>query len=141
VRQAANPSFHPFDVVSYEVNTKLVAEDETVTTANVVLRVNGNVHSATATGQGPVNALDVCLRQCLSARYPAISDIRLVDYKVRVLVEWSDHEHSWTTVGISDNVIAASWYALVDALRLELIRLQGKDEQRDALVEDYSWGV
>ena len=47
VRQAANPSFHPFDVVSYEVNTKLVAEDETVTTANVVLRVNGNVHSAT----------------------------------------------------------------------------------------------
>ena len=44
-------------------------------------------------------------------------------------------------MGISDNVIAASWYALVDALRLELIRLQGKDEQRDALVEDYSWGV
>ena len=85
VRQAANPSFHPFDVVSYEVNTKLVAEDETVTTANVVLRVNGNVHSATATGQGPVNALDVRLRQCLSARYPAISDVRLVDYKVRVL--------------------------------------------------------
>jgi 2-isopropylmalate synthase len=154
VRQAANPSFHAFDVVSYEVNTKLVAEDETVTTANVVLRVNGKIHSATATGQGPVNALDVCLRQCLSANYPAISDVRLIDYKVRVLgvkggteskvrvlVEWSDHKHSWTTVGISDNVIAASWYALVDALRLELIRLQEKDEQPAALVEDYSWGV
>jgi 2-isopropylmalate synthase len=116
--------------------------------------VNGNIHSATATGQGPVNALDVCLRQCLSANYPAISDVRLIDYKVRVLgvkggteskvrvlVEWSDHKHSWTTVGISDNVIAASWYALVDALRLELIRLQEKDEQPAALVEDYSWGV
>ena len=154
VREAANPSFHPFDVVSYEVNTKLVAEDETVTTASIVLRVNGNVHSATATGQGPVNALDVCLRQCLSASYPAISDVRLVDYKVRVLgakggteskvrvlVEWSDHERSWATVGISDNVIAASWYALVDALRLELIRLREKDEQPGALVEDYSWGV
>jgi 2-isopropylmalate synthase len=44
-------------------------------------------------------------------------------------------------VGISDNVIAASWYALVDALRLELIRLPGKDEQGSQLVEDYSWGV
>jgi len=61
--------------------------------------------------------------------------------KVRVLVEWSDHKTSWTTVGISDNVIAASWHALVDALRLELMRLQEKDQRQTQLVEDYSWGV
>jgi 2-isopropylmalate synthase len=154
VREVSNPSFHPFDVVSYEVNTKLASTDDTITTASVVLRVNGDLHSATATGQGPVHALDVCLRQCLVASYPAIADVRLVDYKVRVLgakggteskvrvlVEWSDHKRSWATVGISDNVIDASWHALVDALRLELMRLREKDEQPGPLVEDYSWGV
>jgi 2-isopropylmalate synthase len=61
--------------------------------------------------------------------------------KVRVLVEWSDHQRSWATIGISDNVIAASWHALVDALRLELIRLREKDDKPNELVEDYSWGV
>jgi 2-isopropylmalate synthase len=89
-----------------------------------------------------VHALDVCLRQCLSTPYPAIRDVRLVDYKVRVLgakggteskvrvlVEWSDHKRSWATVGISDNVIAASWHALVDALRLELMRLRESEEK------------
>jgi 2-isopropylmalate synthase len=154
VREAANPAFHPFDVVSYEVNTKCASGDDTVTTASVVLRVDGNPQSATATGQGPVHALDVCLRQCLASRYPAISDVRLVDYKirllgvkggteskVRVLVEWSDHTRSWGTVGISDNVIAASWHALVDALRLEVFRLHEKNDAPIELIEDYSWGV
>ena len=154
VREAATPALHLFDVVGYEVNTKLTSGEETVTTASVVLRVDGDLHSATATGQGPVHALDVCLRQCLASRYPAIADVRLVDYKVRVLgvkggteskvrvlVEWSDHKRSWATVGISDNVIAASWHALVDAIRLELMRLREKDERQDQLIEDYSWGV
>ena len=80
--------------------------------------------------------LDICLRQCLAPVYPAITAVQLVDYKVRVLgirggteskvrvlVEWTDGENSWTTVGVSDNVIDASWHALTDALRLELIRL------------------
>jgi 2-isopropylmalate synthase len=154
VRQAANPAFHPFEVVGYEVNTKLTSGDETVTTAGVVLRVEGNLQSATGIGQGPVHALDICLRQCLASRYPAIADVRLVDYKVRVLgakggteskvrvlVEWSDHQRSWATVGISDNVIAASWHALVDALRLEVIRLSEKQTSVPELIEDYSWGV
>ena len=83
-----------------------------------------------------MNALDVALRKCLSSRFPKIADVRLTDYKVRVLdskkgtaakvrvlVEWSDHEKSWSTVGVSDDVIEASWNALVDALRLELMRL------------------
>jgi 2-isopropylmalate synthase len=150
VRQAANPAFHAFDVVSYEVSTKYLSEDGTVTTATVTLRVDGELHSATSTGQGPVHALDVCLRQCLAARYAAISDVHLVDYKVRVLgvrggteskvrvlVEWSDHKRTWATVGISDNVIAASWHALVDALRLELIRLYDRMEEPKELVEKH----
>lgn len=161
VREAADPEFHPFDVLSYEVSTrlhsgasgKLTGNDETVTTASVTMRADGNVHSHTATGNGPVHALDVCLRQCLASIYPAIVDVRLTDYKVRVLgsrggteskvrvlVEWSDHRRSWTTVGVSNNIIDASWRALVDALRLELMRLEDK-EPTEHSTRDFSWAV
>ena len=61
--------------------------------------------------------------------------------KVRVLVEWSDHRRSWTTVGVSDNIIEASWKALLDAITLELMRLTEQDESIDKVVEDYCWGV
>src|ERR1700685_2645330 len=99
-------------------------------------------------------ALHPCVRQCLSNVYPQVKNVRLTDYKVRVLepkkgtaakvrvlVEWSDHRRSWATVGVSDNVIEASWGALVDAIRLELMRLTEQDENVDKVVEDYCWGV
>lgn len=159
VRQAQNPNFHPFDVVSYEVSTKLLnsrsaADETTTTTASVTLRIGDDVHCSTAVGSGPVHALDVCLRQCLAAIYPAIADVRLTDYKVRVLggkggteskvrvlVEWSDHRKSWATVGISDNVIDASWHALVDALRLELMRVSSSTDPASPAPPDFSWAV
>lgn len=139
VRQAAHPEFKPFEVASYEVTTRRergATDGETVTTASVTLLTGDQEHAYTATGSGPVHALDICLRQCLAPVYPAITAVRLVDYKVRVLgirggteskvrvlVEWTDGENSWSTVGVSDNVIDASWHALTDALRLELIRM------------------
>ncbi len=139
VRQAAHPDYVPFEVVSYEVSTRLdraSGGEETVTSATVTLRAAGEQRSYSATGSGPVNALDICLRQCLAPSYPAIMAVRLVDYKVRVLgvrggteskvrvlVEWTDGENTWSTVGVSNNVIDASWHALTDALRLELTRL------------------
>ncbi|HEY7210119.1 MAG TPA: citramalate synthase [Bryobacteraceae bacterium] len=155
VREAAHPEFHPFEVVRYEVTTKMQPGlDETVTTAGVTMRVGDSVHSSTATGHGPVHSLDLCLRQCLASIYPAITDVRLTDYKVRVLggkggteskvrvlVEWTDHKRSWATVGISDNVIDASWRALVDALRLELMRLLEKKSETDNAALDFSWAV
>ena len=58
-----------------------------------------------------------------------------------MLVEWSDHRRSWATVGVSDNVIEASWSALVDAIRLELMRLTEQDALVEKVVEDYCWGV
>jgi 2-isopropylmalate synthase len=61
--------------------------------------------------------------------------------RVRVLVEWSDHRKSWSTVGVSDNVVEASWSALVDAIRLELMRASRQDESVERAVEDYCWGV
>jgi 2-isopropylmalate synthase len=89
------------------------------------------------------------LRKCLAKLYPQITEVHLKDYKVRVLdsykgtaanvrvlIEWSDHQKSWSTVGVSDNVIEASWKALVDAIRLELMRLTGKDASIERAEED-----
>ena len=61
--------------------------------------------------------------------------------KVRVHVEWSDHQRSWATVGVSENVIEASWRALEDAIQLELMRMNQRDTLIEKAVEDYSWGV
>jgi 2-isopropylmalate synthase len=58
-----------------------------------------------------------------------------------VLIEWSDRRRTWSTVGVSDNVIEASWKALVDAIRLELMRLTEQDHSVEQVVEDYCWGV
>jgi 2-isopropylmalate synthase len=153
VREALHPGSNLFEVVSYEVTTKGSPKDSH-TLATVTLKAQDGIHSATASGHGPVNALDLCLRQCLSQLYPSISNVRLTDYKVRVLdtkkgtaakvrvlVEWSDHRRSWATVGVSDNVITASWHALLDAIKLELMRLVEKDETIEKVVEDYCWGV
>jgi 2-isopropylmalate synthase len=154
VREALHPGMHFFDVDSYEVSTRAGGVAPSRTTATVTLRAQDGVHSATATGHGPFNALHLCLRKCLSTLYPQITDVRLTDYKVRVLdsrsgtaakvrvlIEWTDHRKSWSTVGVSDNVIEASWKALVDAIRLELMRLTEKDDSVDRAVEDYCWGV
>jgi 2-isopropylmalate synthase len=154
VREALRPGLNLFEVVGFEVATKMTGVDETLTTATVTLRVQDSVHTASATGHGPMNALDLCLRKCLAAVYPKIADVRLTDYKVRVLnskkgtaakvrvlVEWSDHRRSWTTVGVSDNIIEASWRALLDAIRLELMRLTEQDASIEKVVEDYCWGV
>jgi 2-isopropylmalate synthase len=154
VREALQPGMNFFDVVSYEVSTRQIGNRESTTSATVILKVDDGIHSATAQGHGPMNALDVCLRKCLATFFPAISKVRLTDYKVRVLdtkpgtaakvrvlVEWSDARRSWATVGVSDNVIEASWNALVDAIRLELMRLADKDESIEKAVEDYCWGV
>src|SRR2546430_17402679 len=142
------------DVESYEVATRAGGTSAPHSTATVTLRAQDGVHSATATGNGPFHALHLCLRKCLAKLYPQIADVRLTDYKVRVLdsykgtaanvrvlIEWSDHRKSWSTVGVSDNVIEASWKALVDAIRLELMRLVEQDSSVEKAVEDYCWGV
>src|SRR3984885_3254073 len=131
VRQSLQPGIDFFEVKEYEVTFKAG-----LATAAVTVSTEEGIQTSTAEGHGPMNALDVALRKCLSSSYPRLADVRLTDYKVRVLdskkgtaakvrvlVEWSDHEKSWSTVGVSDDVIEASWNALVDALRLELMRL------------------
>jgi 2-isopropylmalate synthase len=101
--------------------------------ATVKLRVNGVDEYTVAEGDGPVNALDTALRRALKPFYPDIDRITLEDYKVRiigshagtaartrVLIVSSDGHDSWGTVGVSDNIIEASWLALVDSLEYRL---------------------
>ncbi|MBA3973031.1 MAG: citramalate synthase [Candidatus Solibacter sp.] len=154
VRDSLTPGKSFFEVISYETQSRKIDGRDSATSATVILRAGDEIHSAHATGDGPVNALDVCLRQCLSNVYPQIKDVRLTDYKVRVidsgkgtaakvrvLVEWSDHKRSWATVGVSTNIIEASWKALVDAIRLELMRLSDADDRIEKAVGDFCIGV
>ncbi len=155
VREALHPGAHFFDVSNYEVATRSNPTGKSATTASVIIKMmDGATLSASAMGDGPVNSLDLSLRQCLSHRYPEIAQVRLTDYKVRVLdskpgtaakvrvfVEWSDFKRSWATVGVSENIIEASFKAMCDALRLELMRIHDSTEDLDAALKDYSWGV
>jgi 2-isopropylmalate synthase len=132
VHQSMHPDLSFFEVRDWEVSIK-----SGHATATVHVTTDNGPRSGVATGHGPVHALDVALRKCLAGLYPRIGEVSLTDYKVRVLdankgtdarvrvlVEWTDHEKNWSTVGVSDDVIEASWNALVDALRLELMRLE-----------------
>ncbi len=154
VRETLHPDLFFFELESSKIVTERKKDGRTTSTASMTVRAKDGVHSATASSHGPVHAMDLCLRRCLSKLYPQIADIRLTDYKVRVLdskrgtaarvrvlVEWTDHKRSWTTVGVSENVLEASLNALVDSVRLELLRLAEQDESVEKVVEDYCWGV
>jgi len=154
VRQTLHPDLFFFELESFRITTEKKGDGKTSSTAAMTVRAKDGLHSATANAHGPVHAMDLCLRRCLSKLYPQIADIRLTDYKVRVLdskrgaaarvrvlVEWTDHKRSWATVGVSDNVLEASWNALVDSVRLELLRLAERDQSMEKEVEDYCWGV
>ena len=104
-----------------------------------MIKVGGKVEHTAATGNGPVNALDNALRKALEKFYPQLTDMELVDYKVRVLsagkgtaskvrvlIESGDHQDKWGTVGVSENIIEASWQALVDSIEYKLLKDQKK---------------
>lgn len=103
--------------------------------AQIKLEVDRQIEITAGEGDGPVNALDIALRKALERFYPSVSQIRLVDFKVRVLdgksataskvrviIESTDGEANWTTVGVSADLIEASWLALVDSFEYKLIR-------------------
>jgi 2-isopropylmalate synthase len=114
---------------------------ETTSEATVKLWSRGERIVATGEGKGPVNALDRALRSALGKTYPGLADLELVDYKVRivegahgtgaitrVLVETSDGTTAWDTIGVDENIIAASWEALEDAVTYGLFR-QGEQPE------------
>jgi 2-isopropylmalate synthase len=107
--------------------------------ATIKLEADGKIEHTAAEGDGPVNALDNAIRKALSRFYPEISKIRLIDYKVlvinakagtearvRVLIESTDGQEYWGTVGVSENIIEASWLALIDSINYKLMIDQEK---------------
>lgn len=112
-----------------------VRNQYTTCEATVKLRVRDQDVYVVAEGDGPVDALDGAVRKALTPTYPEIESIRLTDYKVRiigsssgtaartrVLIDSTDHHETWSTVGVSDNIIEASWLALVDSYEYRLRR-------------------
>lgn len=133
--EGVRPSY--FDVESWRVITETLAkrsaDEEAVSEATVKLKAGGVRYVVTGEGNGPVNALDHALREAIVQAYPQVAKFELIDYKVRildqghgtdaitrVLIETSDGESSWVTVGVGANVIEASWGALVDGLTFGL---------------------
>ena len=125
----------PFTLESWRVQVEHREDGAVVCEATVKVRVRGERVIATAEGNGPVNALDEALRLALSAHYPQLKTFELTDFKVRilegshgsnaitrVLVETGDGAREWTTVGVHENIVEASWVALVDALTYGLAR-------------------
>ena len=119
-----------------ETLTHARAGEEAVSEATVKLVAEGVRYVETGEGNGPVNALDQALRQALVQAFPAVAKLELIDYKVRildqghgtdaitrVLIETSDGQDSWVTVGVGHNVIEASWEALLDGITFGLRRL------------------
>ena len=110
-------------------------DTEPISEATIMIEVDGKTEHTAAMGNGPVNALDNALRKALEKFYPSINEVRLLDYKVRVisstkgtesvvrvLIESGDKTDNWNTVGVSSNIIEASWMALVDSLDYKLYK-------------------
>ncbi|QSB04295.1 alpha-isopropylmalate synthase regulatory domain-containing protein [Natronoglycomyces albus] len=133
----------PFRVESYRVLVEHSGSGETRDEATVRLDVEGERVISTAEGSGPVNALDQALRKALTPRYRQLEDMRLTDYTVRILsnvpgtaatcqvhVSTANADRKWTTVGVHENVIEASWQALTESfvygLGLELAEVLGQ---------------
>ncbi len=141
IRRAQPDYKPPFELVDFMVVVEkrrrppTVAGEEMLAEAVVKVSVGDRLMHTAAEGNGPVNALDAALRKALVQFYPSLSGVKLIDYKVRaldetegtasrvrVLIESSDGEHEWRTVGSSTNIIEASWLALADSLEYWLIK-------------------
>jgi 2-isopropylmalate synthase len=141
MQKALNGKVRHFRLIGFRVIDEKRKEDEpSISEATIMLEgPDGQIEHTAAQGNGPVNALDRALRKALVKFYPQLNDVRLLDYKVRVLgggegtgatvrvlIEAGDEHSRWGTVGVSSNVIEASWQALVDSLDYKLYRDQRK---------------
>ena len=125
-----------FDLIGFRVIVeKRSMKEESLSEATIMVRVGGHIEHTAATGSGPVNALDNALRKALEKFYPELKEVKLHDYKVRVittgrgtaskvrvLVVSGDEVRNWATVGVSENIIEASWQSLVDSIEYKLLR-------------------
>lgn len=152
--EAANASFelltrrildidkHYFSLEGFRVIVEK-RNEEPVTEATIKIKVGDKTHLTAAEGDGPVNALDLALRKALEAFYPQLRGMHLTDYKVRVInaseataarvrvvIESSFKNETWGTVGVSENLIEASWIALVDSINYMLLTRNVKEAKK-----------
>ncbi|MBI1389303.1 MAG: citramalate synthase [bacterium] len=123
-----------FELINYRVLVDQHSAGDLWSEATVRVKVDGEAYFMAGDGDGPVNALDNALRKALDARYPQLGRVRLTDFKVRiidtgqgtaaktrVLIESTDGENEWITIGVSENIIEASWEALADSIEYKLL--------------------
>ncbi|MCP3938741.1 MAG: citramalate synthase, partial [Actinomycetia bacterium] len=127
-------TFRPhFERLKYHVDVETGSAGEIITEATVKIRIGDRQRHEVAEGDGPVNALDAAMRKALNGSFPNLKDLKLVDFKVRVInseaataamvrvvIESKDEDDVWGTVGVSENIIEASWIALVDSFEYKL---------------------
>lgn len=127
-----------FELESFRVTTEKREGGRVETEATIKVVVDGERYLEVAEGNGPVNALDTALRAAIGARHPDLAEIELTNYKVRildeahgtgavtrVLLDSTDGKHEWGTIGVSENIIEASWEALIDSLAYAFQRRGG----------------
>ncbi len=128
-----------FDLLGFRVIIEKREDNTLISEATVKLRVKGSLQHTASEGDGPVNALDNALRKALEGIYPALSSMHLTDFKVRVLdaeegtaaqvrvlIQSQDETDTWTTIGVSQNIIEASYNALVDSIEYKLLKTTKK---------------
>jgi 2-isopropylmalate synthase len=135
LREELAPHEPLFRLESFRVIVEKREDGKAVVEATIKVTVGGERVISTAEGNGPVNALDAALRQAIVSKYPHLADIELVNYKVRildenkgtgavtrVLLDASDGDDTWGSIGVSENVVEASWEALVDSIEYGMVR-------------------
>jgi 2-isopropylmalate synthase len=130
-----------FELLEFRVIIEKRPRGKIISEATIKLKVKGKLEHTASLGDGPVNALDNALRKALKDFYPSLSEMHLTDFKVRVLdekagtaaqvrvlIQSQDKTESWWTIGVSENIIEASWQALVDSVEYKLLKDNGHTE-------------
>ncbi|MDH3975646.1 MAG: citramalate synthase [Deltaproteobacteria bacterium] len=144
MRKARGEEYKFFDLIGFRVIDEKRKEDEPpIAEATIMIKVGGHVEHTASVGNGPVNAIDNALRKALEKFYPELKEVSLIDFKVRVLtagegtassvrvlMESGDGEDKWGTVGVSHNVIEASWQAVVDSINYKLLKEELKRKEQ-----------
>jgi 2-isopropylmalate synthase len=139
IREATGEYVPFFNLKGFRVITEKNENDEITCEATIKVEVDGRIEHTAANGNGPVAALDNALRKSLEKFYPELKELHLTDYKVRVLnekagtsaavrvlIDQTKHTDHWGTVGVSENIIDASWHALVDGIEYMLFKARAK---------------
>jgi 2-isopropylmalate synthase len=131
-----------FNLLGFRVSVEKREDGRLISEAVIKVKINNKLEHSAAEGDGPVNALDNALRKALSKFYPNLSKMHLTDFKVRVLdeksgtaakvrvlIESQDESEDWSTIGLSENIIEASWQALADSVEYKLLKDSKKKQK------------